>query len=77
MSKHSNCYWGDYFAEYSMNICNHPQNKKHHSDANCRGCKLFVTRRQHRIAELRHEIAVCKSELDDLLAKELRKNKCQ
>lgn len=42
-SKFNTCVYADYFAEYSMRLCRHP-NHKGCTEAPCRGCGLHVTR---------------------------------
>lgn len=66
---HSDCCYADYYAEYSLDICDHPDNVKNRLHPKCRGCKLYETEKQRRIEELKEEIAVRKMELAKLEGK--------
>lgn len=43
MARFDNCVYSDYFAEYSMRLCKHP-NHKDCSNAPCKWCTLHETK---------------------------------
>ena len=65
----SDCCYIDYNGDYSLDICEHPDNFKNRISPECRGCKLYKTVKQQRIEELKAELAVRKRALAELEGK--------
>lgn len=72
MSKFDKCAFSSYFAEYSISYCEHPDNPDKDGYANCRGCKLFMSRKQKRIEDVKQRIRDLERELDKLNKKSKR-----
>ena len=45
MTKFDSCIFSEYDGDYSIRLCNHPENKDNRIDCVCRGCKLYTTER--------------------------------